>query len=174
MTDAKIIEIYTKLVKNFLKKNFDLELTVPVEINNRLTRSLGRFVHTSATPEKIEVSRSLIKYHTKEEMMDVLYHEAVHYACFVMSKPFHDGDRYFEETLKRLNVSPTNTIPFRGELHVCVCSKCGLNNYSSSKYNFIKYKYKCMKCKDQLTGEIYTELGDSHKISAYYSKHGLL
>lgn len=119
----------TKYSNKFLKDNFDLELTIPIEANGRLTRSMGRLaiVRNMNTNERkalrIELSKRLLTYGTEEEILDVLSHELVHYALLKLGKPFMDGQACFENTLKKLGVSATETISLKQPHHAYKC-KC--------------------------------------------------
>ena len=71
------------------------EITVPIEINGRLTRAMGRvkyelFCHTY-TPVKIEFSRNLIENASDEDILQVIKHEYVHYFLLIKDCEFHHG-----------------------------------------------------------------------------------
>lgn len=119
-----------KFAQEFLSKEFGLKLGVPISINGRLTRSLGRFLsyrnrrtgQESATG--IELSKALYESRDKKKILDILKHELVHYALLEKGLPNNDGDPYFENTLKRLGVSSTHTYAYSGKVHVYQCD-CG-------------------------------------------------
>jgi hypothetical protein len=106
----------TLIARKFLKETYGLELNIPININSRLSRALGRFRHYPRTgqPLDIEISRSVIENHGEEATIDVLKHELVHYALFTLNKPFADGHPVFENELKRLGVSRTHTYQKKG------------------------------------------------------------
>lgn len=130
--NIKHIELVTE-AKRFLKEEYDMELTVPIEFNTRLKRCLGRFrfnkVNGENVPLKIEMSVEFMKVHPKENILDVLRHELVHYALCAKGLPeahFSDGDSVFENELKRLNVSRTRHYTGKyGKLHHYTCNSCG-------------------------------------------------
>lgn len=116
----------TKIAERFLKEEYNLKLTIPIKFNNRLTTTLGRFIIDRNTfkAKVIEINTKMLANYTEEEIIDVLKHELVHYACFKMNKPFDDGDPFFENELKRLGVNSTNAYKYRGKVHMYGCKKC--------------------------------------------------
>jgi SprT-like protein len=120
------IEELTRHAKEFLRKNYDMDLTVPIVINPRLKRAMGRFVYhqSSNEPVAIQIAGYVIKYGDKSVILDTLYHELIHYVLFMQGKPFDDGTKCFESELRRLGVSSTKTNRV-GLYVVCQCKKCG-------------------------------------------------
>lgn len=60
---ATIIEELTIFAEDFLLENYQLTLTIPIEINGRLKRRMGRFHFTrDGEPVKIDLSKNLIEY----------------------------------------------------------------------------------------------------------------
>jgi SprT-like protein len=143
----------TKIAEEFLKKEYDMELTVPIRFNGRLKTALGRAKFTRRgsfsdyKPERIELSKNLIANYTDEEIVDVLKHELVHYACFMLGKPYDDGEKYFENELKRLGVVGTGVLKYKGKMHVYACNQCkqtvAQRARKTSKYN--RYRTGCCK-----------------------------
>ena len=119
------LEYLKKYAESFLRKNYNLSLEIPLLINNRLRSTLGSFNRNYKGDKacEIELSGQLVKYATKDVILDTLKHELIHYALFVLNKPFHDGDEYFENELKRLEVSGTETC-YVGIHTVYNCPKC--------------------------------------------------
>lgn len=100
-----------KYSENFLKENFNVNLTIPIEIDGRLTRTGGSFHHTRQNkPIKIKVSERFIACALKDEsegvgaILDVLNHELTHYALCILGRDFDDGSEDFEKTLAKLNI----------------------------------------------------------------------
>ena len=94
---------------NRLKKEFaevceeaGEKVTIPVKINGRLTRTLGRVnaVVTAATGEctatQMEFSKQLLETSTDKSIRDVLLHETAHYIAIMRSGKFHGHDSYFK------------------------------------------------------------------------------
>lgn len=120
-----------QIANSFLNENYGLQLEVPINFNARLKRCFGRMVYNARTKEplRIELAIDLIANHPKEQIIDVLKHELVHYALLVLKRPFKDGHPYFESELKRLGVSPTETIEYLGEMYKYICLDCGQEFY---------------------------------------------
>lgn len=112
MKTIQSTEIKAKLLahaEDFLAKNFNLPLTIPININNRLRTSGGVFKYTSDgkgnfTPLKIEIAKFMIESGTMTEIMETLEHELVHYALCALKKPHGDSDSIFKTTCKGLNI----------------------------------------------------------------------
>ena len=93
----------------FLKEAYGLELTIPIVINGRLSSYEGYFAYSrrneKRTPLRIEFSErylALSMLDTEDGILSVIQlikHELIHYACFMLNKPFSDGDEYFENEL---------------------------------------------------------------------------
>lgn len=119
--------------KQFTKKQYNVELDIPIRINNRLKITLGRYRETNfGQPMQIDIAGKLLTYAHKNVAIDVVKHEAVHFALSKLNKPYHDGDDYFENELIRLNL-PSSTRKDRSLLFVGQ-----------------KYIFHCKQCKNQL------------------------
>lgn len=115
-------ELYS-IAREFLDKEFDMKLEIPIFISNRMKTVFGYFQYKNkTTPWKIQISQEFIDTHPREHVIDVLKHELVHYALFVQGKPHKDGQRYFEDTLKRLGVCATHTYKTLGKFHEYRCN----------------------------------------------------
>ena len=140
---------YTKIADDFLQKEFNINLKIPIEINGRLSKTLGRYIYRGNRPLKIELSKKLLEYYDKDTIIDVLKHELVHYALHKMGvKGFGDGDADFENTLKILDVNRTGVIKNKGKVHKYECG-CGCEFISDRKL-MKKYKYSCRKHNSEL------------------------
>lgn len=75
--------------------------TVPVEINSRLSTTLGRVDSLNAggyvTPLKVMFSKSLINTATDEDIRQIILHEAAHYIAIIRSHEHHGHDAYFKD-----------------------------------------------------------------------------
>ena len=101
----------TKFATKWIHDTYGITLEIPILTNNRLTRALGRFRYRSnGQSVSIELAGDLLKYYPQEEIIDVLKHELVHYACFSQGKPYLDGSPHFESELVRLGVTGTNIL----------------------------------------------------------------
>ena len=80
----------------------DIPFTIPVQINGRLTRTLGRFMYTMnqktelLTPVRIEFSRQLLQTATDASIISVIEHECAHYLVAVKTGVQHGHDKVFQ------------------------------------------------------------------------------
>ena len=145
----------TNFANSFLSENFDgMQLEVPIKINSRLTRALGRFRHYKAPqkPVVIELAKNTIEYYELEEILDILKHELVHYALYMQGKPYRDGDDCFENKLKELGITGTGVYDCKGKIEVYACD-CGNYEYTRKLHKHNKYQgsnYTCRECKKHL------------------------
>jgi len=117
--------------QNFLAKFYpEVPLTIPIEVNGRLTRVFGHFKYNPRTREPIKISLAKRMF-TKENqhlILGTLYHELVHYACFVKGAPYKDGHPYFERELIRCDAPATRTQQYEDKslmkVHAYHCTKC--------------------------------------------------
>lgn len=116
----------TQYSEEYLKENYNLELTVPIKINKRLRRALGRFQHDirNKVPVLIDLSHNLIMHHSLDEIRDVLNHELIHYALYMQGRDFKDGQAEFENELVKKGVSATNEMYCKAPKHIYSCGNC--------------------------------------------------
>lgn len=118
-----------KIANEFLQENYNMKMEIPLKFNTRLKSTLGRFMYTKhghkIVPISIELSVEALTVRPKEQIIDIFKHELVHYACCFTEKPFGDGQSYFENELKRLGISRTNTFKPMGKIHKYTCKNCG-------------------------------------------------
>lgn len=162
----------------FLMENYNTELMIPIEFNTRLKRVFGRMCYKKKNgqyiPEKIEMSVDFMQTHPKEHIIDILKHELVHYVLCEKQLPFNDGDKVFEDELKRLGVSRTHTYHYLGDVHHYECKNCG-KTYER-KRKLVKTAY-CMcsvgpnlEYKGIVTKELELELGKMKEMTAFSAK----
>lgn len=144
-----------KYAQKFLSKNFNLELTVPISLNNRLTRSLGRFIYKRSQlknikePLGIEISSKFLKYNSNEDVLDTLKHELIHYALFMLDEPFLDHDKKFIETCKKLGVGLTGSKTLKSPKHEYKCPHgCLVTRHR--RFNINRYVCKAHKASFEL------------------------
>ena len=151
------VEQLTELAERFLEETYGLSLDIPIEINGRLRRSLGRYCTTiDYEPLRIEIARYLIEYGTEFAILDTLKHELVHYAMHLLGRPFDDGHPEFEAELRRLGIHSTNTLAV-GKRYIMKCDECGEVSETGIISHIKKpqhYRTKC--CKSS-----YTYIGDA-------------
>ena len=99
-------------VKNELEKLCAADhivLDIPVEINSRLTRAMGRVKYVVASedvylPTKIEFARNLIENASDEDILQVIKHEYVHYFLFITEPTTnHNHDAAFKHKCDAIN-----------------------------------------------------------------------
>ena len=49
-----------KYARNFLRDNYRMVLNIPIKRNNRLSRAMGRFIHTVRKPVAIDLAGSVL------------------------------------------------------------------------------------------------------------------
>ena len=105
---SKKLTIYAN---NFLQTNFNIELYAKICFNNSLKQVKGRTILDPNKEEynEIELSGELLNLSlldTKkyDYLYDVLNHELIHYALYILNKNFNDGEDDFENTLHKLDV----------------------------------------------------------------------
>jgi SprT-like protein len=101
-----------KYAEKFLSETYGMKLTVPLEMNGRLKKACGRFVYykNHRTPKSVQMNKYFVENNEPTVVLDVLRHELVHYALFMLGKPYSDGHPTFENELKRLGVVSQQTI----------------------------------------------------------------
>lgn len=118
-------EAMTEYVNDFLEQAYGNIPPISVYINSRLSRTLGWFqyyLEDNGKPPYIEVSSRLVKSailltDTEHKELaytvinDLLRHEAIHYALYVLDKPSSDGDDTFEKDLLVTGTSPSLGTP---------------------------------------------------------------
>lgn len=156
MSSVLAEDFLTIYAKDFLQANFNLKLTVPIQTNNRLRSTLGRFVVTrSGKPLRIELSARLLNYGTDDVILGVLRHELLHYAFFVQGKNYQDGDPVFEEELKRYRAPSTRTLKV-GKYYQYRCIQCNQTGETNVKRIVKKpdeYRSNCCHSPIEIIGE---------------------
>lgn len=139
--------------ENFLQDNYDIELTIPIKINNRLKVRLGRYKYNGRTDEPLEIDLAgyLIKYASEDIIYKVLKHELIHYALHVHGLPFDDGHPYFEDELVKHDSVATEVLSI-GLYYRFTCTDCEkviMTKDRKVKENIFAYRSAC--CKADLT-----------------------
>ncbi|WP_037342283.1 SprT-like domain-containing protein [Salinicoccus luteus] len=135
----------------FLKRQFGMPLDIPIRISKRMKSKLGAFrikyIRGKANDKEMEIvmSHTFISNNSAETILDVLYHECVHYALFAKNQPYRDSDTIFIRTLDRLGISRTRTHMYRGESHLYECRKCQYQ-FSRNMKGYEK-RYICRSCR---------------------------
>ena len=78
---------------------FDL----PVRINNRLTRTLGRVCFEYGTPYVMEISGPMLATCTDESIIQVVRHEWAHWYAWYMTGEPHGHDELFRDICEKID-----------------------------------------------------------------------
>lgn len=130
--------------KQFAQEYWGLDYNLPITINGRLTRALGRYRWRKNSGGgfghglKIEISKDLATKYKEEYLDSVLKHELTHWALSIQGRPFKDGHPVFEAELRRVGAHSTEVIPQVGEFHQGCCSKCGKVVVEKRTYGYLK------------------------------------
>lgn len=154
------VELNT-VCKELMNEIWGDSLDIPVVISNRLTSTFGQFTHKKEDifgkriPVKISISGRLLKGDYKLSTVEsILKHELCHYYLYkkqVMG--YKDGDRTFENELRRIGSHSTKVISNCGEVHIIRCSKCNkivAEIGNKSRYNRIMKNHVSKCCKASL------------------------
>lgn len=139
--------------KAFLKEAYDFDITIPIVVNNRLSRTLGRFQRVTMMGEsfscRIEISGNMIKYYSYDEVISTLKHECIHYVLFEKGLPFQDGQPLFEKELAKHGSHSSGTKKYKGKVHKYACSNedCG-RQFAKTRKGYEK-RYICGKCRSE-------------------------
>ena len=87
-------------------------IQVPVRINGRLTRTLGRvrFMRATCEPVGIEFARILLETGTDNDIMNVIKHEYVHYFFLVSKGEDHGHDAVFKKKCAEIGCEHDKTM----------------------------------------------------------------
>lgn len=149
---AKSEQTLTTIAKHFLKKEFGLELTVPIEVSGRMKSVLGAFYHDmNNNPVSIKIAKGILVEEGREiDAIETLKHECVHYALCVKGIPFGDDDKEFIDTCNRLGVPLTGTCKGFADQHMWDC-KHGQKTLSKNNMRYHEKGYRYTKCNCKLT-----------------------
>lgn len=136
---------------DFLIRAFDMPLGIRIRISKRMKSKLGAFrikyVRGNKNPQDMEIvmSHEFVQNNPDDIILDVLYHECVHYALFATGQPYRDSDPVFIRTLDRLGISKTRTHMYKGKSHLYECRKCRYQFRKNVK-GYEKW-YICRRCR---------------------------
>lgn len=150
------IEQVRQIATTFLQRTYGIKLTIPIERNNRLRTTQGRYVmNHNYTPVRIDISGHTLDYGTDEAITGIIKHECIHYALHMLHKPYKDGTDYFEAELKKYGAPATGTC-FIGKVYTFTCNNCGKESETRRKQLKLtpkKYLTTCCGAKLTWTGE---------------------
>lgn len=104
---------FTRLQLEFKEvcRNAGCPCTVPIKLNGRLTRTLGRVTYNripssdSYIPSLVEFSKQLLETASDKSIKDVIYHEAAHYIVTSRTKEHHGHDSLFKAVCAEIGTS---------------------------------------------------------------------
>lgn len=136
-----------QIATDFVQKEYNIELKIPVTLSTSMKRNLGVFITRNHVPYKIQLSKNLLEYQEPKVIIDVLYHECIHYSLYMLNLPYKDGDDYFEKELRRLGINSTYTYKHKGIVHLYKCPTCQLAFYRYMKG--YEKRYICKRCRSK-------------------------
>lgn len=92
-------------------KQANVKVTIPVNINGRLTRTLGRVKYVvntmsgECTPTQMEFSKQLLETSSDKSIRDVLLHECAHYIVTMRTGEEHGHDYMFKAVCAELGTT---------------------------------------------------------------------
>lgn len=115
---------------------------IPIRINGRLTRTLGRVMCSKKEgiwyADSMEISRQLLETSTDESIISVIEHEWCHYYTAKLTGENHGHDKVFKATCARVG-----------------CTNDGVStavNRTVSESAIYKYQVYCPKCDEFISG----------------------
>lgn len=151
MTNQTQVEVQlTMYARNFLRDEYEMDMSIPLVLNGRLKRSMGRFMYMREgnRPVRVEMNRDFVNNNDIDLILDVLKHELVHYALCYKGMDFSDGDSDFENELSRLGVisqKDVDKITIKSTKQVYDCKECN-HRYTMNRRlrnNGINHSCKC-------------------------------
>jgi len=123
----------------------EVPLIVPIVINGRLMRVLGRVCYVydhydEIVPTKIEFSKQFLETTTDEDVREVILHETAHYIVAMRTGEKHGHDDLFRSICKEIGTSFNKCEA--GDLHRTV-----------SDDKLYKYTIYCPNCKKIVGGK---------------------
>lgn len=94
--------------------NANVEFSIPVSINGRLTRTLGR-VHSTrnvngyVTPQRMEFSRQFLETSSDESIRQVIKHECAHFIVAATTHESHGHDAVFKKVCAEIGCEADKT-----------------------------------------------------------------
>lgn len=136
---------------------------IPIFINSRLRRSLGRCVSSydysvhEYLPQRLEFSKMLLENGSDEEIQSVIEHECCHYIVTVITGERHGHDNWFKKICRAVGCSCNGcSIELKKEDSVykynVVCKECGHSVGYHAAGNVVKRPehYSCGNCGGEL------------------------
>lgn len=145
-----------KFCCEFLREEYGIELAIPIERNNRLSRALGRFRIRNGRSLILSFAGFFLDNGTEEQIVSTMKHECIHYALFEQGRNYKDGDADFENQLRKHSSCPTGTQNVKREQKVHLYS-CGCHVFKRRRRLNNKKTYSCSTC-EKIVNYVKTEL----------------
>lgn len=100
-------EVVRDLVPEFMQDAyFNCINNINIRVDGRMTTALGRFrykVYNDGThkPHDITISKKAVFTYSIDDLKIILKHESLHFVLCMLKMPHNDGDKVFEDMLKR-------------------------------------------------------------------------
>ena len=131
--------------------------SIPVSINGRLTRTLGRVMHMSKAgvtyPTNMEFSRQMLETVTEADIESVIAHEWAHYYITKVTGKDHAHDAVFKALCAEIGchgesaIKVERTVVFKSK-YVLYCKECGqvVAEYNRKCKTVTEYSQYTSKC----------------------------
>lgn len=136
-----------------------VQVTSPIELNGRLTRTLGRVcmikTNNVVKNEKVEFSKQLLETTTDSTIESVIKHEAAHYIVTARTHEAHGHDSLFKAVCAEIgtdNDTPKTTV-----------------ERTVAEDKIYKYFVKCNTC-NQIVGKYHRKSRNLQNLSSCYCK----
>ena len=144
--------------------------SIPVSLNNRLTKTLGRVtskhIGKQWYPQKMEFSKMLLETSTDESVRSVLEHEWCHYYVTKLTKESHGHDHVFKDMCAQIGCTNDKTTT-KVERSVAdmskyykysiYCPNCGMIGGRQKSSYYLKNNMKGCSCKQCGSEDLWVE-----------------
>lgn len=132
-----ILNLLNDKARFYTKELWETNLTIPIKINTRLRTTHGRYCFSH-----IDLSKNILNEGYLVD--DTLLHELCHWYCHISGKQYDDYSKDFEDELKRIGASSTETtIIENGKIlynYRTGCYSCGICNSEFETNDFLENK----------------------------------
>ena len=136
---------------NRLSDMMNVKFNIPVRINNRLTRTLGRVCYECGKPYVMEISGPMLKTCADESIIQVVKHEWAHWYAWRKTGEIHGHDALFRDICESIGCdhdrAKNHVERLQGTAPVykytVSCPGCGASWNYARKGHVIKYLDTC-------------------------------
>lgn len=119
-------DYWSGVAEDLIKQYWSLNLHIPVQVNGRLSKTLGTYEfkikNGKVIPLRIQLSKELVQYGSRHFIYFILKHELCHFVLSHLGQPFKDKEDVFETELKRIGAFSSKKIRV---LYRIQCTCCG-------------------------------------------------